>query len=132
VETRAINGEFEHHIDEILDFVSSGFAFFFIDPTGWGGYPLKTIASILRYQPGEVLINFMTQHISRFVDSTEGVEAFRGLFGSLEVRERWEGLSGLDREDEIVQAYCDRVKEVGQFEFVGTRSPQARSSLQTR
>ena len=120
-----INGEFEDHIDTVLQFASASrtarnFSFFFIDPTGWTGYALRTIEPVLRHQPGEVLINFMTQFVIRFVDSdrAEDIESFTRLFGSEEYRGRWAGLAGLDREDAIVQAYCDRVREVGDFKYV--------------
>ncbi len=120
-----INGEFEENIDAVLRFASAArtrrsFSFFFIDPTGWTGYALNTIEPVLRHQPGEVLINFMTQFVIRFIDSNrpEDIESFKRLFGSEECRARWAGLTGLDREDAIVQTYCDRVLEAGGFRYV--------------
>lgn len=120
-----INGEFEGNIEAVLRFASAtrtrqSFSFFFIDPTGWTGYALNTIAPVLRHQPGEVLINFMTRFVIRFIDSDrpEDIEGFTGLFASEKYRARWAGLKGLDREDAIVQAYCDRVREVGGFKYV--------------
>ncbi len=120
-----INGEFEANVDAVLRFASTArtrrsFSFFFIDPTGWTGYSLSTIEPVLRHQPGEVLINFMTQFVIRFIDSDrpEDVESFTRLFGSEKYRARWAGLTGLDREDAIVETYCDRVREVGDFEYV--------------
>ncbi len=120
-----INGRFEENIDAVLRFAAAvprrqRFSFFFIDPTGWTGYALNTIEAVLRHRPGEVLINFMTQFVIRFIDSDrpEDIESFTRLFGSEEYRTRWAGLTGLDREDAIVQTYCDRVREVGRFEYV--------------
>lgn len=49
-----------------MKFVGRSFSLVFIDPTGWTGYPYHTIAPILRHVPGEVLINFMYDHINRF------------------------------------------------------------------
>ena len=105
-----INGDFEQNIDVVLRFASTtrtkrSFSFFFIDPTGWTGYSLNTIEPVLRHRPGEVLINFMTQFVNRFIDSDrpEDVERFTRLFGSAEYRARWSGLSGLDREDAILE-----------------------------
>jgi len=121
VEVRALNGEFEAHVDAIRDFAGNSFTFFFIDPTGWTGYPLRTIAPLLRHPKCEVLINFMTQFVVRFIDSdkVEDRESFRLLFGSEDYREHWAGLSGLDREDAIVSVYGRRVKDAGDFKFVG-------------
>lgn len=122
---RPINGEFEENVDAILRFASAtqtrrNFSFFFIDPTGWSGYALNTIAPVLRHEPGEVLINFMTSFVIRFIDSDrpEDIESFSRLFGSKEYRVRWAGLTGIDREDAIVETYCKRVRETGCFKYV--------------
>jgi three-Cys-motif partner protein len=120
LETWAINGEFEDNVNEVIRFAGSSFALFFIDPTGWTGFGMNVIAPVLEYKPGEVLINFMTKDILRFIDSKQpGIRAtFTNLFGKGEFQERWRGLSGLEREEAIVEAYCERVKEVGKFRFV--------------
>lgn len=69
--TRTREGEFEDAIPEILDFVGRSFSLVFIDPTGWTGYPYNKIGSLLRREPGEVLINFMYDHINRFAHSPD-------------------------------------------------------------
>lgn len=120
-----VNGSFEDNVGSILEFVSGSgrrFSFFFIDPTGWTGYPIGVIGPLLRHRPGEVLINFMTQHISRFIDSGRAEDAlhFDRLFGTAGYRDRWRGLEGLDREDEIVRIYGERVRREGGFEFVAS------------
>lgn len=126
IETRALNSSFETSIREVKKFcelpgTSKPFSFIFIDPTGWTGFPIDVIKPVLKIQPGEVLINFMTQHITRFIDADLGPaekENFERLFGSLEAKEAWRSLSGIEREEEIVRSYCARVKEAGQFRFV--------------
>ena len=62
---------------------------FFIDPTGWSGFALKRITPLLQQDPGEVLINFMTVHIKRFIDAPAEQERgdFEQLFGSADFRE---------------------------------------------
>jgi three-Cys-motif partner protein len=126
VEIETIHGDFEVHVQIIRQFASGGgarpFTFFFIDPTGWTGYSLDTVTPLLRHQPGEVLINFMTRFITRFVDSDrpEDAGSFNRLFGSAKYRDHWRNLSGLDREDEIVRAYAERVREAGKFSFVAS------------
>ena len=78
---------------------------------------METISPLLRLNPGEVLINFMTGHIRRFLDSPqeETQDSFRRLFGSGEFREKVEGLAQQDREDAAVNEYASSVKRVGGF-----------------
>jgi len=122
IETR--NCELESAIDDIVTFVKRGgddsFPFVFIDPTGWSGFAMNAIAPLLRLEPGEVLINFMTEHIRRFIDSPldETRESFESLFGSVDFRQRLLGLNPLDREDELVNAYAENVKKTGRFKYV--------------
>ncbi|MDC0717346.1 three-Cys-motif partner protein TcmP [Nannocystis bainbridge] len=120
VESAAHNGEFEAHIQQACRFAEQGpqpFAFVFIDPTGWTGYGLKAITPLLKIRRSEVLINFMTKDITRFVDDGESValQSFIDLFGDATYREAWRGLADLDREDRIVETYCDRVLRAGGF-----------------
>lgn len=109
---------------DIVRFVERGgaasFPFIFIDPTGWSGFSLETIRPLLRLDPGEVLINFMTGHIRRFLDSPDEdtQESLRQLFGSDEFRERIHGLKQHDRDDAAVEEYSRKVKEVGGFRHV--------------
>lgn len=120
VECEAYNGEFEAHIPQARAFAEKGpqpFAFVFIDPTGWTGYGLKAITPLLRVTPGEVLINFMTKDIARFIDDEDSsaLQSFIDLFGDGSYREAWRGLRDLDREDRIVETYCARVCQAGDF-----------------
>jgi len=123
-EVRPLQKRLEDSIPDILDFIQQGgqraFPFLFIDPTGWTGIALETIAPLLKIKPGEVLINFMTGHISRFLESpqTETQESFRRLFLSPEFRDRLQGLARRDREDATVAFYCEQVKKVGLYQHV--------------
>ena len=93
------NATLEESIQAIVNFVSEGgsqsFPFIFIDPTGWTGFAMDTIQPLLRFDPGEVLINFMTGHIRRFLDSPEEqtLESFRRLFGSDAIHQKVQGLT---------------------------------------
>lgn len=124
VEAQSFHGEFENHIAEAVKFGTTGpdpFAFVFIDPTGWTGFGLREIAPLLRVKPSEVLINFMLKDIARFIDD-EGSTAeasFDALLGedASAYRVRWQNLEGLDREDEIVRTYCERVRAIGGFRY---------------
>lgn len=123
VEIEILNQKLEDSVPSILDFIQKGgrgsFPFIFIDPTGWSGFAMATIAPLLRLKPGEVLINFMTEHISRFIESPqhETQASFKRLFGSGDFKARLQGLERLDREDAIVQEYCNNVKVTGGFKY---------------
>lgn len=122
VETR--NAELESSIDAILSFVKQGglsaFPFFFIDPTGWTGFSMAVISPLLKLQPGEVLINFMTSYIKRFIDSPQQqTEAsFVKLFGSSSFKSRITGKTEHSREDAVVDEYCRSVRRTGDFKYV--------------
>lgn len=121
IETR--NATLEESISDISGFVKGGgtkaFPFVFIDPTGWTGFEMETITPLLRLNPGEVLINFMTGHIRRFLDSPqeETQDGFRRLFGSGAFRAKVQGLALLEREDAAVEEYTRNAKSVGGFNF---------------
>ncbi len=118
-----LQGELEQHIAAATTFATTGtkpFAFIFIDPTGWTGYGMGVIEPLLKLQNVELLINFMTKDISRFVDDEQGpIASFTDLFGDASYRERWRGLNGLDREDAIVETYCARLADRGSIAHVG-------------
>ncbi len=122
MEAHTFPGDFEQHVADAVRFAGHGahpFAFVFIDPTGWTGFSLRRITPLLQVRPSEVLINFMLKDIARFIDDEDSAiaESFEELFGqdAVSYRARWRHLSGLDREDEIVRAYCDRVRDTGGF-----------------
>lgn len=113
-------------IPEITEFIRRGgknsFSFVFIDPTGWSGFDLERIEPLIKLTPGEVLINFMTEHIRRFVtpkeDRAQIIDSFRRLFGPEAVFDRVSQITDAqDREDELFTTYASRVREVGKFSY---------------
>jgi three-Cys-motif partner protein len=121
IQTR--NAALEESVPNIVDFVRRGgtnaFPFILIDPTGWSGFEMDTIAPLLRLRPSEVLINFMTGHIRRFLESPleETQDSFRRLFGSGAFRDKVHGLAQQDREEAAVEEYARNVKQVGGFNY---------------
>jgi three-Cys-motif partner protein len=122
IQTR--NGELAGNITEILRFVRQGgpgtFPFFFIDPTGWTGFEMSLIAPLLRQRPGEVLINFMTDYIRRFIDHPHQLtrQQFTSLFGSDDAKDRIQALADLaDRKDALFTMYADAVRKRGDFAY---------------
>lgn len=113
-------GRFEDRIEDARRFVRVGrdpFAFIFIDPTGWTGFGLRAIAPLLREGRTEVLLNFMTKDISRFIDhGPAAVEpSFIDLFGDASFREAWRDVSGLDREERMLETYSSRLRDAGAY-----------------
>ncbi len=118
IETRALNGEFEVLIPDVLRFCGPSFSLIFIDPTGWTGFGLRKIQLILQRRRGEVLVNFMFDHINWFLDDPrpEIARTFDELFGG----PGWDDAvrQGEGREEAIIQLYCDRLRSVGRFRHV--------------
>jgi len=123
IQIKLIHGSFEDNIPEIVQFskaVDNMFTFTFIDPTGWKGFGMNNIKPLLELQFSEVLINFMTDYIIRFIDDErQGIKkTFIELFGTDKVQDKWEELTGKERETAIVEAYRQRLKEVGHYKYV--------------
>jgi three-Cys-motif partner protein len=118
IRVQSLNGEFEQSIPAVLQFIGRAFSLVFIDPTGWTGFGLKQITPILQHRPGEVLVNFMVDHINRFLDDPrpEIASSFAQLFGG----SGWEAevRAGTRREDAIVELYCERIRAAGSFTHV--------------
>lgn len=117
------NCPFEDAIDDIRAFVKKDpqtFPFVFIDPTGWTGFSMNVIRKLLQLQPVEVLVNFMTRHIKRFIDAPEQQrhDEFEALFGSNEYRKIAAIQDSQDREDALVRLYMQNLKATGNFKHV--------------
>jgi len=98
--------------------VGRAFSLVFIDPTGWTGFGLRKIEPLLRHRPGEVIVNFMFDHINRFLegDRSELIPSFNELFGG----PGWESAVEVTtrREEAIVELYCSRLAQIGGFAYV--------------
>jgi three-Cys-motif partner protein len=120
IQVKPMPGDFTEHISDILRFVaqrSGSFPFFFIDPTGWSPLQIKPLIPLLQATPGEVLINFMTSHIRRFLED-EG-KNFGALLGQ-QALDEMRGLSGQDRDDAAAFAYANQIGRAGNFPYVCT------------
>lgn len=123
IEVKTLNGELEESIDEIVAFVKQSkrktFPFVFVDPKGWTGFGLDVIKPLLTLQPAEVLINFMTEHIRRFIDwqDESNQQGFVELFGTDSFHQTVSGLAGMDRDDAYVEQYMTVVQQAGSYPF---------------
>ena len=117
---RSINGEFQQHIDDVVQFIGSSFSLTFIDPTGWN-IDLVALQPLLEGR-GEVLINFMYDFVNRQIDNLD--PNIQGqltlLFGGSRWREdildRIE--SGVPREVAILNVFMSRLKAIGSYPYV--------------
>jgi three-Cys-motif partner protein len=66
-EVKTFRGEFVDAVEEIRRFIGGFFPLIFIDPTGWTEYPFTKIAPLFAPVKCEALINFMYDHINRFL-----------------------------------------------------------------
>jgi len=123
IQVKLIHGEFETNISEAIKFAQSDgnmFTFTFIDPTGWTGFGMNAIRPLIRLKYSEILINFMTKDVIRFIDDNrpEIKATFIDLFGDFEVQKLWLNLQSREREEAIISAYRQRLKEESGFEYV--------------
>lgn len=121
-EVKVLNASFEQSVTSIIEFVHAGgpgtFPFLFIDPTGWTGFSSRLISPLLRLDPGEVLVNFMTSHIRRFSADEGSRKSLEELFGSADALDRLAGLSGQDLDDALVAEYSSTLRKQGRFPYV--------------
>ncbi len=117
------NAALEDAVPSILSFIKQGgnksFPFIFIDPTGWTGFEMDVIAPLLLLNKVEVLINFMTGDIRRFLESPQQAtrNSFKRLFGKGDLFDKIQGLQGQDREDMAVAEYRQQIAQTGHFNF---------------
>ena len=110
------NWDFTGRLPDIVRYCSTSgtFPFIFIDPTGWQLAGISKIRPLLQLDPGEVLINLMSPFITRFIkdNRTDFSDLLGADFPSLR------DLSGAELELEIIDKYCELVKQEGRFEYV--------------
>jgi three-Cys-motif partner protein len=116
IRVEARHWDFREHTSEIVQFVANppSFSFIFVDPTGWTPAEIGGLGPLLRIKPGEVLINFMSSFIVRFLnDEATNMDEILGP-DYREIR----FLSHEEREDEAVRRYCNLIRKQGGFRYV--------------
>ncbi|MGA3080346.1 MAG: three-Cys-motif partner protein TcmP [Terracidiphilus sp.] len=116
IQITAHNWDFREHTSEIVRFIANpqSFGFVFVDPTGWKLAEFGGLEPLLRIKPGEVLINFMSSFIVRFLnDEATNMDEILGP----DYR-KLRSLSHEDREDEAVRRYCNLIRRQGNFQYV--------------
>lgn len=117
-EVKTFNGPFVGAVPEVQAFIGRSFPLIFIDPTGWTGYPFEKIKPLFSRPKVEVLINFMYDHVNRFVASEdpEIIALFDEILGGPGWRERLD--PDLKRGPAVEKLFRQTLKAVGGFDFV--------------
>lgn len=90
-------------------------SFFFIDPFGFS-IVLDDYLPIMQYTKNELLINFMYDHISRFLSLENMEDKYDSFFGC----EDWRNarrLNGYERENYLVDLYIRQLKLTSKYVF---------------
>jgi len=119
------NASLADSVPEILNFIHSSpkvsFPFIFLDPTGWSGLELDVISPLLKLRPGEVLINFMSSFIRRFIKLRDPAtyQSFQRVFGPfLPSISELQNLESEALEDALLDAYSNLLRDVGGFPLI--------------
>jgi three-Cys-motif partner protein len=124
IEIRVANSGFEAALPQIQAFIQkpigTNFTFILVDPKGWDGFSKAAMGDLLLFHNVEVLVNFMTSFIKRFLESPDQLtqQQLEALFGDGSFRSVIQGLSGLEREYAVVNAYARNLARIGNFEYV--------------
>jgi three-Cys-motif partner protein len=119
LEFNFINQDFNEAINNYMRLPSNrnlAPTFAFIDPFGFEGIHFQTIKNIMEQaSKPEVIINFMYNAITRFLERPDLKETFSRVFGTNEW-ERFLHLEG-EREQIIIEYYVSKLKQISKFVF---------------
>ncbi|MCS5498374.1 three-Cys-motif partner protein TcmP [Cnuibacter physcomitrellae] len=125
VDAVVVNDTFENVAREITDALTArgtrlAPTFAFIDPFGYTGLSITTIADLLRDSKSEVFINFMVGHVQRFVERDGQESAIQSLFGLTpeEVMAGHDGTRGAARIRHLRDVYMNQLRLVANFTYV--------------
>ena len=118
LELHALRGELTANVPHIAELSKNGFRFVFVDPTGWTGVGMDALARLLTRE-SELVLNFMTEHINRFVSNPSPSRSawLTGILGADIAATLPEGLLTID---EIKEAEGRAFKELLRYRYVCT------------
>lgn len=112
---RVFSGAFEDNLGKIraaCSDIRDSFTFTFIDPTGWN-VDSRPIFAFLKELRGEVLFNFMSEHVNRHA-GWDGVAASVGRFlADPAWRPAFEALPDISNEEKVLRLFKAKMKEAG-------------------
>lgn len=127
-------GDFHGHMQAILNSLQpSDFCFTFIDPKGLS-LDIKALSPLLARRSSEVLINFMYDFFNRLagMDSEAITEIMNALMLGAEWRPKLEAARNpKEREEVIIEAFCECVRTSGNYKYVTTLKVQKPSHDRT-
>ncbi|MCX5782146.1 MAG: three-Cys-motif partner protein TcmP [Elusimicrobia bacterium] len=112
-----INDEFENIANGIIDKVGKNLApsFFFIDPFGFSGVPLKTLNKLLSIQRVEIFITFMLRDVIRFLESEPHKHSIEELYNIENIKEMLssDDYKKIPKEEALLKIYIAQLKSAG-------------------
>jgi three-Cys-motif partner protein len=121
IEIKTYPADFLDIVPQIVaDIPATAFAFFFIDPKGWG-IPLLKLKPMLERQKSEMTFNFMFEFINRAasMDDPLTVAGLNELMPFGDWRERLADASSAEQRKEIlIGTFRENVTRIGNYEYV--------------
>lgn len=121
IEVHCLPGTFEDAANQILTGLggkSLAPTFAFVDPFGWSGLPMYVIARLLAYNKCEVFVNFMIDHVNRFVAFDKVQASLQELFGTTSEHLPPDDLVGDARRQFLIDLYSQQLKGRAGFTHV--------------
>lgn len=119
---KAYWAEFDDSVNSLLDNLETSTKlppiFFFIDPCGYSGFPIKTLKRILKHPQSELFINFMIYDVIRFCREKQFEEKMFNLFGCTTFKEVISCHSSHARQAFIINLYCESLKNYAEAQYV--------------
>ena len=117
-EIRTYHGKFVDAVAEIKNFMGQAFPLIFIDPTGWTEYPFDAISPLFSSERCEVLINFMYDHVNRFVNHSDPnvVDSLNPILGGPGWQDRLD--KTIKKGPAVEKLFRQTLKNSGNFQYV--------------
>jgi hypothetical protein len=117
-EIHLFHGSFEDHLDGIASACQDGFAFTFIDPTGWN-IRSEPVFQFLRDQNGEFLLNFMAEHVNRHAEYPKVATSFGRFLADPEWESDFNALpSEWSNEERVLHLLKRKMKATGAASYL--------------
>lgn len=106
-------GSFEGNLDDIAKACPDGFTFTFIDPTGWD-IRSAPIFAFLKKMKGELLLNFMAEHVNRHAGYSQVAASFGRFLADPDWKDEFDALpTHLTNEERVLTLLKRKIKSSG-------------------
>jgi three-Cys-motif partner protein len=122
IKTYVVDATFEESANQLIARLaeqkkSLAPTFAFVDPFGFTGMRMSTIASLLNHRACEVFVNFMIMYVNRFLEEQAMGANMNHLFG-LDVPSVLEGYTAGNRVRHLHDVYRNQLRQVAGFDYV--------------